>query len=136
MIPNRAVFTSCLTPTELYRRTEVEYYACGQCPLCVVRRSREWRDRLMHELDYWSVGGLFITLTYEDSHLPDNGSLSMDDLQRFWKGLRKALGRRKIKYFAVGEYGESPDPAKSPRNRKIQHCHDCNVVFFCSLEIW
>lgn len=110
MIPNRAVFASCLSPTELYRRTEVEYYACGQCPLCVVRRSREWRDRLMHELDYWSVGGLFITLTYEDSHLPDNGSLSMDDLQRFWKRLRKALGRRKIKYFAVGEYGESPDP--------------------------
>ena len=38
MIPNRAVFASCLIPTELYRRTEVEYYACGQCPLCVASR--------------------------------------------------------------------------------------------------
>lgn len=46
----------------------------------------------------------FITLTYNDTHIPTHGSLNYADLQKFWKRLRKAL--KKVRYYAVGEYGD------------------------------
>lgn len=48
----------------------------------------------------------FITLTYSEKNLPENGSLSSRDLQLFFKRLRKKLHPHKIRYFACGEYGE------------------------------
>jgi len=46
----------------------------------------------------------FITLTYNDDHLPEGGSLIKSDFQKFIKRLRKNHGV-KIRYFACGEYG-------------------------------
>lgn len=49
----------------------------------------------------------FLTLTYADQHLPDNGALLKSDLQKFVKRLRKNLGSAKpIRYYACGEYGD------------------------------
>jgi hypothetical protein len=50
---------------------------------------------------------VFLTLTYDDEHLPIGGSLYKRDLQNFFKRLRKNLKGRKIKYYACGEYGET-----------------------------
>jgi len=47
----------------------------------------------------------FVTLTYDDAHLPPGGSLRPGDMVKFWKRLRAALGR-KVRYFHCGEYGE------------------------------
>lgn len=46
----------------------------------------------------------FVTLTYKEE--PENGSLDKTDLQNFFKRLRFALEPYRIRYFAVGEYGE------------------------------
>ncbi len=46
----------------------------------------------------------FITLTYDDEHVPRFGSLLMDDWQKFFKRLRKRTG--KVRFFGCGEYGE------------------------------
>lgn len=46
----------------------------------------------------------FITLTYRD--VPDGGGLVLEDLQRFFKRLRKRLEPRRVRFFACGEYGE------------------------------
>lgn len=51
----------------------------------------------------------FLTLTYRDDQLSygnTQATLFKPDLQRFWKRLRKELGKREIRYFACGEYGE------------------------------
>jgi len=48
----------------------------------------------------------FLTITYSDEHLPEDGSLSVRAVQLFFKRLRKSLGPTRIRYFAVGEYGE------------------------------
>lgn len=48
----------------------------------------------------------FITLTYDDQHLPHTGTLIPRDLQLFMKRLRKAFPH-KIRYYSCGEYGES-----------------------------
>jgi len=45
-----------------------------------------------------------LNLTYNDDHLPEHGQLWKDDLQRFFKRLRKA--GFKFRYVASGEYGE------------------------------
>ena len=48
----------------------------------------------------------FITLTYDDEKLPEDGRLCKEDLQKFFKRYRKNL-KQEIKYFACGEYGET-----------------------------
>lgn len=49
----------------------------------------------------------FITLTYSDEHLPENGTLVSEDLQLFIKKLRWHFRPLKVRYFAVGEYGDT-----------------------------
>lgn len=48
----------------------------------------------------------FLTLTYDKEHLPESGSLVPEHLQKFLKRLRRELEPRRIRFFAVGEYGE------------------------------
>lgn len=80
-------------------------FPCGKCIACRIQKSREWSCRLLHELNYWDSAS-FITLTYDDDHLPADFSIHKEHLQLFFKRLRKALNGRKIKYFACGEYGD------------------------------
>lgn len=47
----------------------------------------------------------FITLTYNDEHLPDDYSVNLRTVQLFMKRLRKELGS-KIRFYACGEYGD------------------------------
>lgn len=55
----------------------------------------------MHEIN------VFVTLTYDDEHLPADGSLVKRDLQLFLKRLRKEHEPAKLRYYACGEYGET-----------------------------
>lgn len=81
-------------------------YGCGQCLPCRINRRRQWTWRqvfesLLHEEN------CFVTLTYGPDYLPSGGSLEPRDLQLFIKRLRFLLGSRKVRYVAVGEYGEN-----------------------------
>lgn len=81
---------------------------CGQCAGCRYRRRMDWAVRLEHEAQF-ERDAIFLTLTYDDDHLPHGGSLVMDHTSKFIRALRKYLRRKKIpasiRYFAVGEYG-------------------------------
>lgn len=48
----------------------------------------------------------FITLTYDQEHLPENWSLRKEDYQKFMKRLRKRFSETRIRYYQCGEYGE------------------------------
>lgn len=48
----------------------------------------------------------FLTLTYDDLHIPPNQSLVLSDFQDFMKRLRKSIEPRKVRYYHCGEYGE------------------------------
>lgn len=63
-----------------------------------------WTIRCLYELDSWQDAS-FITLTYDNEHLPSDFSLHPEHLQQFWKSLRQRLDRP-IKYYACGEYGD------------------------------
>lgn len=84
------------------------FLPCGQCIGCRLERSRQWAVRMMHEASLWEQN-CFLTLTYDDEHLPSNGSLCLEDIQKFMKRLRrfalKTVGS-KIRLFYCGEYGE------------------------------
>jgi hypothetical protein len=78
---------------------------CGQCIGCRLERSRQWAMRCVHESELYS-DNCFITLTYDDDHLPDDQSLHFVDFQKFMKRLRKHYSSQKIRFFHCGEYGE------------------------------
>ncbi len=66
-----------------------------------------WAIRIAHEASLHDTtnGNSFITLTYNDQHLPKNWSLNIEHFQKFMKRLRKSKSGQKIKYYHCGEYG-------------------------------
>jgi len=78
---------------------------CGQCSGCRLERSRQWAVRCHHEASLHE-NNCFITLTYNDEHLPPDRSLTIREFQLFIKRLRKKYGNN-IRYYACGEYGEN-----------------------------
>lgn len=78
---------------------------CGKCIGCRADQALMWSIRAYHESTLHDKS-CFVTLTYDDAHLPADGKISKDDLQRFFKRLRKDYPPRSIRYIACGEYGE------------------------------
>jgi hypothetical protein len=60
----------------------------------------------MHEAQLHQ-NNCFITLTYNDEHLPEDKSLHHEDFQKFLKRFRKSIAPAKIRYYMAGEYGEN-----------------------------
>lgn len=88
---------------------------CGRCPGCRVDRAAMWARRCMHEASQWE-DCCFLTLTYDDDHLPAGGFLVPRHLQLFIKLLRKFVSGSpdcisrssrisSFRFFACGEYG-------------------------------
>lgn len=59
----------------------------------------------MHEASLHEENA-FVTLTYDDEHLPAAGSLDPAAFPLFMRRLRKAVRPRRVRYFYCGEYGE------------------------------
>ncbi len=49
---------------------------------------------------------IFVTLTYNDEHLPKNRSLDPDHTKKWMYRFRKAIKPVRIRFFLVGEYGD------------------------------
>lgn len=79
---------------------------CGKCLGCQMDKAKEWTLRCRLEIQQHKAT-VFVTLTYDAEHLPDDRQLNKEHLQLWLKRLRKALGaKRPIRFFACGEYGE------------------------------
>lgn len=94
---------------------------CGSCIGCRLDYSRMWANRCVIEMKEHDHN-YFLTLTYDDEHLPKGEkvekinlsgevvyeefpTLIKEDLQKFFKRLRKNTGQ-KFRYYACGEYGD------------------------------
>lgn len=99
----------------------VQQIPCGSCTGCRLEYSKQWATRIMMEVESRKgVDCWFLTLTYDDDHLPEQLGYDVSDdgeiysivnlvpehLTKFWKRLRKAFPDCKISYFAAGEYGD------------------------------
>lgn len=76
---------------------------CGKCTGCKADQSLWWSIRAYHESQLHDAN-CFLTLTYDDEHLPSDGLVHKEDLQKFFKRLRH---KYKVRYIACGEYGET-----------------------------
>jgi len=78
---------------------------CGKCAACHKQRTQNWGIRAMHEALLHDQNS-FITLSYNDKHLPSGGSLRPEDFTLFMKKLRYHCEPQRIRYLMCGEYGE------------------------------
>lgn len=76
--------------------------ACGQCIGCRLARAQSWAIRAVHESMMHS-SSVFLTLTYDQAHVPDDGSVDVRTWQLFAKKVRKELGP--FRFLHCGEYG-------------------------------
>lgn len=93
---------------------------CGKCMPCRLSHSMEWAARISAEARLYSAN-CFLTLTYDDDHLPENGHLVLKHLQDFKKRLRAKFAgvdsvpgvvlkhnqKNPIRTYDCGEYGET-----------------------------
>lgn len=77
--------------------------ACGQCRGCRLRRTRDWAIRAVHESQMHARNS-FVTLTYNNEHLPEDQSVDVEHWQKFAKRVRKEYGP--FRFLHCGEYGE------------------------------
>lgn len=82
---------------------------CGKCSGCRLDRSRQDAIRCVHEGELHEAKA-FITLTYDDEHLPAGLTLVKDHWVDFMKRLRERVRRSEapalLRFFMCGEYGE------------------------------
>lgn len=78
--------------------------ACGTCVACLKNRARNWAVRATHEFSF-HTRSCFLTLTYDEEHLPYAGSLVPEHFQKFVRAVRAEFGKG-IKFLGCGEYGE------------------------------
>lgn len=129
---------------------------CGKCIPCLINRKRLWKHRLLLE-SYCHEKSAFVTLTYNDDHLHYRNdksgeillqpSLRPKDLRNFLKRLRKAIAPQRVRFYAVGEYGDKSfrphyhlalfgyEPCWYGETRKQRHadgkscCPPCDAIF-------
>jgi hypothetical protein len=91
--------------TSAYHVQEPFNLPCGKCIGCRLNYAREWALRCVHEAKMHKNNS-FITLTFNDEHLPKDGSLNVATFQRFMKRLRAGTKIKNLRFFHSGEYGE------------------------------
>lgn len=72
---------------------------------CRINKSRKWTGKLLLEMSTTPTDlAHFVTLTYDDEHVPKGNTLVKEHALQFRKALSKRLGYFP-RYFMVGEYG-------------------------------
>ena len=80
---------------------------CGYCKGCRFKKQQEWTVRMLNERSCHSTSSSFITLTYDNKHLPPNASLDYEHWRKFIRSLKKRADNKSIRFYGVGEYGEN-----------------------------
>lgn len=128
------IMSGCISPWKKDGYT----LPCGKCYECKQRRVSGWSFRLLKEAER-SSSAFFLTLTYDNDHVPMSQNQFMTlvkrDLQLFFKKLRRTISTRfsvcpkgivydrRLKYYACGEYGG-----------KTFRPHYHIILFNCPLE--
>lgn len=98
--PGRVVFRH---PEPGSSRYQVQWVPCRMCVGCMQMQAGDWTTRCYCESKVHERNA-FVTLTYDDEHLPPHRMLRKRDMTLFLKRLRRRFGSG-IRFFYVGEYG-------------------------------
>lgn len=104
--------------------------ACGQCIGCKLEYARQWAVRCVNEAQLYKHNA-FITLTYDDAHLPSDNGLHYEHFQTFIKRLRKTIERNALKSKTEPTNGKPPCSWITTKNRiekdgnlRAKHTHE------------
>ena len=90
---------------------------CGKCYACRERKASDWAIRMYHEAQM-HYASTFITLTYDNEHLPENGTSKIEHFQKFMKRFRKSIQPARIRFYHCGEYGKVLNTLGDSRRRE------------------
>lgn len=139
----------CLRPLLLNGQS----FNCGYCLNCRINYTSKWQLRLLYELNSWS-GAMFVTLTYDDEHLPKNFELNKKHLKDFLKRVRSKIAYNDIclwnddflelksgkqykpvlRYYCCGEYGLNPRDGIKGHERPHYHCIIFGLDYYNALH--
>lgn len=110
----------CESPVKrISKKTGIEYLVpCRKCRACNALKSNQKMIVGIFAASEFKQKGQFLTLTYNDEHLPYG--LNHSDFAQFMKKLRQNTGVKDLKMFMAGEYGEEGE----------QHREHFHVLFF------
>jgi len=81
---------------------------CQKCIGCKIQYSQTWGTRMVHE-GKMHKNNCFITLSYDEKHIPDRESLIKTAFPKFIRKLRQKNSGKTIRYYHCGEYGEDQE---------------------------
>lgn len=129
----------CFNPQEIRLPDgRLQVVRCGKCLACLSHRQAEWITRLRVALEFAPGSSYFVTLTYDEDHLPYNEDKTVDlsevdsfplvptvrkrDLQKFHMDLRKRFQQGFYYDYALG----SPIRIELPE--------DIHFRYYCTSE--
>lgn len=121
---------SCFYHKELIVQGQKITVPCRKCLGCYIDESQEWSNRAKLELKLHDKS-CFVSLTYDDEHVPEDLELRRSDVHSFLKRLRARLYPLKVRVYGCGEYG-SEDYTQRPHYHLIIYgfCPDDLVYFY------
>ena len=120
LAPCRADLSTFQALERRYGQGSVIPLPCGKCLACKQNKAREWSIRCMLEASLYDFN-FFLTLTYDDEHVPSDMATNKRNLSSFMKRLRNYVPG--VRFFGCGERGSST---------KRLHLH--LILFNCKLD--
>lgn len=108
---------------------------CGKCPACLANQRSEWTFRLQQEAKY-SEFSCFVTLTYDEEHVPLNFSVNKKDVQDFHKRLRKHFPSGDMRFYLVSEYGDHTFRPHYHGLYFFKHHYNIDKIYDIFLKCW
>lgn len=117
MLPHRVDY-NLKTLREKYGKSLL-LLPCGHCLACMKNYRCSWSVRMLLEAQLYEHN-CFITLTYHPACLPKDNKPHRDEIQRFFKRLRKTIGCD-VRYFYCGEKGDKNPTGDETGGRAHYH---------------
>lgn len=108
---------------------------CGKCPACLANHRAEWIFRLKQEAKF-SEFSCFVTLTYNDEHVPRDMSVNKKDVQDFHKRLRKHFPPGDLRFYLVSEYGDHTFRPHYHGLYFFKHTYDIDSIYDIFVKSW
>lgn len=147
ILPRRVDLYSIQQLEYKYGKGSILPLPCGKCLACKQAKAREWAVRCTLEASLYKEN-CFLTLTYDDDHLPD----TMADVKKHLQAFIHAIRDRgfKIRYFGCGEKGTKsnrkhghlilfnffPSDLRHNQSKLLQECWPYGYVYIgeCTFE--
>lgn len=147
ILPKRVDCSSLSQLEYKYGKGNIFPLPCGKCLSCKQSKAREWAVRCTLEASLYE-DNCFLTLTYDDAHLPSTMAEVKKHLQNFIRSLRdKGFS---VRYFGCGEkgtkterkhghlilFGFYPPDVKKNQSALLNECWPYGYVFIgdCTFE--